>query len=192
MFTRLFSRPATLILTGITFSLACVAASAQDMSTGALNVTVTDSSGAVIPGAKILLKDLDTNDEHTVTTKDSGTIVIPFLNPATYSLTVTKEGFASNQYDKVTITTNQVTNLAVSLKVGVPTETVTVTSDRSPILDATSNTLSTNLDMKQVADLPTSGRSVSALAFLVPGAVDDNFNNLPGGAENVSANGFSK
>jgi len=161
------------------------------MSTGSLNVTVTDSTGAIIPGAQLLLKDLGTNDVHTVMTKDNGAIVIPFLNPAVYSLTVTKEGFASSQYAKVTITTNQVTNLAVTLKVGATTETVNVTSERSPILDTSSNTLSTTLDIKQVQDLPTSARSVSALAFLVPGSVDDSFNNLPGGALNYSANGFS-
>ena len=164
---------------------------AQDMSTGSLNVTVTDSAGALIPGAKLVLKDLGTNDVHAVTTKDNGTVVIPYLNPAVYSLTVSKDGFSSSQYAKVTITTNQVTNLAVALKVGATTETVSVEADRSPILNTTSNTLSTNIDMKQVEDLPTLARDVSSLAFLVPGAVDDNFNNLPGGAVNMSANGFS-
>lgn len=168
-----------------------VSCSAQDMSTGSLNVTVTDPGGALIPGATLVLKDLGTNDIHTVTTKNDGTVVIPFLNPATYTLTVTKDGFATSQYSKVVVTTNQVTNLAVALKVGATTETVSVAADRSPILNTTSNTLSTNLDMKQVADLPTSARSVRALAFLVPGAVDDDINNLPGGALNESANGFS-
>ncbi len=68
---------------------------AQDLSTGSLNVTVTDSAGALIPGAKLVLKDLETNDVHDATTKNDGAIVIPFLNPAIYSLTVSKEGFAS-------------------------------------------------------------------------------------------------
>ena len=73
---------------------------------------------------------------------------------------MTKDGFASNQYSKVTITTNQVTNLNVALKVGATTETVSVEADRSPILNTTSNTLSTNIDMKQVEDLPTLARDV--------------------------------
>src|SRR5580704_6723533 len=114
---------------------------AQDLSTGSLNVTVTDSAGALIPGAKLVLRDLGTNDVHTVTTKDNGTVVIPYLNPAVYTLTVSKEGFSSNEYSKVTITTNQVTNLAASLKVGAATEVVNVSSDLSPILNTTSNTL---------------------------------------------------
>ena len=181
----------SLVVILLAFVSGALRCDAQDMSTGSLNVTVTDSTGAIIPGAQLLLKDLGTNDVHTVTTKDNGAIVIPFLNPAVYSLTVTKEGFAASQYAKVTITTNQVTNLAVTLKVGATTETVNVTSERSPILDTSSNTLSTNIDMKQVEDLPTGARDVSSLAFYVPGAVDDNINNLPGGAENVSANGFS-
>lgn len=186
-------RYASALSLAVIFLLASVATrcNAQDMSTGSLNVTVTDSSGALIPGATLVLKDIGTNDVHTVTTKNDGTIVIPFLNPATYSLTVSKDGFATSRYGKVTITTNQVTNIAVAMKIGAATETVNVASDRSPILNTTTNTLATTLDMKQVQDLPTNGRDVSALAFLVPGAVDSDFNNLPGGAMTYSANGFS-
>ena len=164
---------------------------AQDLSTGSLNITVVDPAGAVVSGAKLVLKDLGTNDVHTSTTKKSGTAVVPFLNPAVYSLTVTKGGFATSEYAKVTIQTNQVTNLEIHLKVGATSETVTVTGDSSPILNTTQNTISTTIDLKQVEDLPTLARDVFSLAFLVPGAVDDNFNNLPGGAVNTSANGFS-
>jgi len=164
---------------------------AQDLSTGSLNITVVDPAGAFIPGATLVLKDLGTNDIHKATTKESGTAVIPYLNPADYSLVVTRAGFSTNQYAKVTIQTNQVTNLSVMLKVGSATETVTVSSNSSPILNTTNNTLSTTVDLKQVEDLPTLARDVSSLAFLVPGAVDNNFNNLPGGAVDMSANGFS-
>ena len=164
---------------------------AQDLSTGSLNVTVVDSSGALVPGAQLVLTDLGTNDLHKATTGHTGATVIPFLNPADYSLSVSKQGFNSSDYAKVTIQTNQVTNLTVSLKVGAATDTITVSSDTSPIFDTTGNTLSTTIDMKQVQDLPTAARDVFSLAFLVPGAVDDNFNNLPGGAVDTSTNGFS-
>jgi hypothetical protein len=152
---------------------------------------VVDSAGALIPGAKLVLKDLGTNDIHTATTKGSGTAVIPYLNPATYSLTVTRNGFSTSNYAKVTIQTNQVTNLSVKMQVGSTTETVNVASDASALLNTTQNTVSTTIDLKQVEDLPTLARDVFSLAFLVPGAVDDNFNNLPGGAVNTSSNGFS-
>ncbi len=170
---------------------AALPGAAQDLSTGSLNVTVVDTDGALVPGAQLVLKDLGTNDVHTVTSRSSGETVIPFLHPAIYSLTVSKPGFSNSQFAKVTIQTNQVTNLTVSLGVGAATDTVTVNSDTSSILNTTQNTLSTTIDLKQVADLPTGARDVFSLAFLVPGAVDNNFNNLPGGAVNTSANGFS-
>jgi hypothetical protein len=164
---------------------------AQDLSTGSLNVTVVDPSGALIPGAQLILRDLGTNDVHKATTKAGGASVVPFLNPAVYSLSVSKEGFNSSDYPKVTIQTNQVTNLTVTLKVGAASDTVTVSSETSPIFDTTGNTLSTTMDMKQVEDLPTGARDVFSLSFLVPGAADDNFNNLPGGAVDTGTNGFS-
>lgn len=182
---------AVLLVACCVFMAAGVRCAAQDLSTGSLNVTVVDPAGAFIPGATLVLKDLETNDVHTGTTKGAGSAVIPYLNPANYSLIVSKAGFNSSQYAKVTIQTNQVTNLSVTLKIGSASDTVTVSSDSSAILNTTGNTLSTTVDLKQVENLPTAYRDVSSLAFLVPGAVDDNFNNLPGGAVNMSANGFS-
>jgi hypothetical protein len=168
-----------------------VPSSAQDLSTGSLNVTVVDVDGALIPGAQLVLKDLGTSDIHKAVTQATGVSVIPFLNPATYSLTITKPGFGTSEFAKVTIQTNQVTNLTAKLTVGATSETVTVSSDTSSLLNTTQNTLSTTIDLKQVADLPTAARDVFSLAFLVPGAVDDNFNNLPGGAVDTGTNGFS-
>jgi hypothetical protein len=188
---RLFRSLLAMALVACFWAATAIHGGAQDLSTGSLNVTVVDSEGALIPGAKLVLKDLGTNDIHTSTTKSGGTAVIPYLNPTTYSLIVTKDGFSTSDYAKVTIQTNQVTNLSVKMKVGSTTETVTVAADASTILNTTQNTISTTIDLKQVEDLPTLARDVFSLAFLVPGAVDNNFNNLPGGAVNTSSNGFS-
>jgi len=189
---RGISRCLAVLLIAFSFLAATELSSrAQDLSTGSLNVTVVDASGAAITGAELVLRDLGTNDVHTATTRGTGASVIPYLNPAVYKLSVSKAGFNSSDYPKITIQTNQVTNLTVTLKVGAASETVTVSSDTNSIFDTTQNTLSTTIDMKQVQDLPTAARDVFSLAFLVPGAVDDNFNNLPGGAVDTSTNGFS-
>ena len=164
---------------------------AQDLSTGALNVTVVDPSGAVVNEAQLELKDLETNDVHTATTSGSGNAVLSFLNPARYSLTISKGGFGTKVYPSVTIQTNQVTDLKVTLTVGAATQTVSVSGDNTPLLDTTQNVLSTTIDLKQINALPITGRDLFPLAFLVPGAVGNDFNNLPGGAVDVSANGFS-
>lgn len=164
---------------------------AQNLSTGSLNVTVRDPSGAVINGASLTLTDIQTNDVHKITTSGAGIAVIPYLDPAQYKLEVTREGFTSKVYSSVTIQSNQVTNLVVTLTVGAATQTVTVSANTTPLLQTTSDALSTTINLKEVQDLPVYGRDVFSLAFLVPGAAGNNFNNLPGGAVNVSNNGFS-
>jgi len=166
-------------------------ATAQNLSTGSLNVTVRDQAGAVINGASLVLKDLETNDLHKAATAGAGTAVIPFLNPARYSLTISMPGFTTNLYPSVTIQSNQVTDVDVVLQVGSATQTVTVSGNATPLLDTTDNTVATTVDLKEVDDLPVFARDAFPLAFLVPGAVGNDINNLPGGAVDVSANGFS-
>ena len=179
----------------IVFAILTIAAtgclSAQDLSTGALNVTVQDTTGAAVNGAQVLLRDPATNNVRTVETKGSGDAVLSFLPPAKYMITVTRDGFEAKAYSSVTVQTNQTTDLRVTLVVGSSSQTVSVSGDESPLIDATENTLATTLDLKQVDNLPIGGRDVFSLAFLVPGAVGNNFNNLPGGAVNSSTNGFS-
>jgi hypothetical protein len=189
-----FARRVTVIISTCSLLLllaVCCPARAQDLSTGSLNVTVTDPSGAAINDAKLELKDLGTNDLHSATTHGAGAAVIPFLTPAKYTLTVTRDGFGTKVYPMVTIQTSQVTDLKVTLTVGAATTSVSVSGDSTPVLDATSNTIADTLDMKQVQDLPLQGRDAFALSFYVAGAVGNNFDNLPGGAVNVSGNGFS-
>jgi hypothetical protein len=167
------------------------AAQAQDLSTGGLNVTVLDPSGAAVNGAELVLKDLGTNDIHKSTSAGAGSVVIPYLNPADYSLTVTAPGFGVQVFPLVTIQSSQVTNIKVTLQLGSATQSVSVSDEASPLLETSQTALSTTLDIKQIEDLPISGRDAFPLAFLVAGAVGNNFNNLPGGGVNVSANGFS-
>lgn len=131
----------------------------------------------MINGAQLVLKDLDTNDVHKATTSGVGTATIPYLNPAHYTLTVTRQGFSSQSYPSITIQTNRVTDLVVTLAVGAETQTVTVSGNEAPILDTTDNAISTTIDLKEVQDLPTFGRDTFALASLVPGSVGNDFNN---------------
>lgn len=166
-------------------------ATAQNLSTGSLNVTVRDQAGAVVNGARLVLTDLGTNDVHKAVTAGAGTAAIPFLNPARYRLTVTMEGFSTKLYPSVTIQTNQVTDVDVVLQVGASTQTITVSGNTAPLLNTTDNTVATTVDLKEVQDLPVFARDAFPLAFLVPGAVGNDINNLPGGAVDVSSNGFS-
>ncbi len=164
---------------------------AQNLATGSLTVTVRDPSGAVINGAQLTLTDIQTNNVRKAKTSGAGNATIPYLNPALYSLTVSHGGFKTKIYPSVTIDAGQVTNIAVAMEVGAATQTVMVSAAATPLLQTSSDTLSTTINLKEVQDLPVYGRNAFSLAFLVPGAVGNNFDNLPGGAVNVSNNGFS-
>ena len=176
------------LMSGIVFS---AAASAQNMSTGSVTVTVQDPSGASVPGATLTLRDLSTNDVRTSSTRGGGPVTYPDLNFGHYSLTISKEGFATKVYSSVLVQTNQVTAISAQLAMGNVAEQVTVSAESTPLLDTTSNTLSTTIDLKQVQDLPIQGRDTFSLSFLGPGAIQNDINNLPGGAVNTSLNGFS-
>ncbi|HKS67604.1 MAG TPA: carboxypeptidase regulatory-like domain-containing protein [Candidatus Acidoferrales bacterium] len=141
----------------------------QQGTVGTVSVIVTDQSGGVVSGAALQLEDISTNHVRKADTPASGTYVFVGLPIGTYKLTVGKTGFNTEIRDSVLVHAAQVTDVAVSLKVGVATETVEVHESATPLLDVTSNTIATTIDMKQIEDLPLVGRDLSQLAQLAPG-----------------------
>src|SRR5437764_15126939 len=76
------------------------AAAAQEFR-GSITGKVTDSNGAVVPGATVTVKNLETNVEATATTNNEGSYDFPVLNPGKYQLLVTKEGFKVESRPKI-------------------------------------------------------------------------------------------
>src|SRR5580704_3090977 len=147
----------------------------QAGSQGSINVTVMDPSGRLVPGTTLTLQDLSTNDMRTAVTSGDGTYTFVNLSLGTYKLTVTKTSFQTETFTEVTVHATQVTDIVANLRVGQSVETVEVRENETPLVETTSNALGTNIDMKQLEDLPLSGRDVSQLAFLASG-----FSGLPG------------
>jgi hypothetical protein len=143
----------------------------QGGSRGTVSITVFDPSGSVVPGAALELVDLATNTVRTAKTAGAGTYSFVALPNGTYRLTVSKAGFDTQQNDAVTVQAGQVTDLNITLKVGTGSVKVVVNAEAAPLLQTTTNTIGTTIDLKQLADLPLSGRDVSLLAFSVPGYV---------------------
>jgi hypothetical protein len=79
-------------------------ASAQ---TSSINATVTDATGAVVPGAKVTVQDAARNSTRTATTSGAGVYSIADLPPSVYDVTVEKEGFRSQQFAAVKLTVDQ-------------------------------------------------------------------------------------
>ena len=156
---------------------------------GSVTITVLDQAGATVAGANLELKSEETNDTRRATSQAHGEYTFPQLQFGNYKLTVAAAGFQTAVFESVQVQTGRDTNLSATLKIGGTTEKVEVTANATPLVEADSSTLSDTIDTKQVVNLPVAGRSVMALAFLVPGwsstganSTSGTWNNMPGGA----------
>ena len=137
-------------------------------ATGAINGTVTDSTGAVIPNVKITLTNDSTGSVRLAVTNATGTYVIPEALPGTYSLTASAEGFATAREDKFTLNVNQTATHNFTLSVGTTKQEVTVSATATHIESSTAE-LGTAVASREVNDLPLNGRNFTQLLQLTPG-----------------------
>ena len=151
--------------------LACAtAAQAQVSITGGIAGRVTDSTDALVPGATVSLLDEGTGTKKAAVTDADGAFAFRDLNFGTYQVTVKLQGFQSAVYNKVVVEAGRTTDLRVRLAVGIIGESITV-EGKSPVLEMSSNVISSTLNNKDVNELPIAGRNAFTLARLVPGAV---------------------
>jgi hypothetical protein len=132
--------------------------------------TVTDQTGAAIPGATVTATRLGTGVMTSATSNGEGQYVFPSLSPADYSIGVTAGGFANFLQKSVTVQADQAITVNAMLTVGSSAQTVNVDA-APPQVDTTTGTLSQVIDEKRVNDLPLNGRNAAALTTLVPGVV---------------------
>lgn len=183
-----------LVLTA--FLLAGLPAAAQVSITGAINGTVSDSTDAVIPGATVQLKDEGTGIAREAITNASGAFQFRDLNFGTYQVTVTLQGFQTAVYNKVVVESGRTTDLRIRLATGGIEQTITV-EGTAPVLEMTSNVISSTLNNKNITELPLPGRNAFVFARLVPGAVapqgtgSTHFNGMPGGTINPTIDGVN-
>ena len=172
------------------FAILCLRLPAQVSTEGAITVVVQDSQGAVVVGAKLSLRDLGTNSVRSGKSTKAGTYTFVGLPPATYALTITHPGFQAMRFPQVVVQSGQYTDLRATLQIGAINSTVTVKGSSVPLLQTTSDAISSNIDIKQLNDLPLAGRDVSQLASLVPGA-NGTWNGLPTTAQGDDINGVT-
>ena len=142
--------------------------SRAQVANGAISGTVTDASGAIIPGAKITISNTGTGVSRTMQTDDAGFYSAEGLGVGQYQVSVSKSGFkesvaAGIQIDPGTRRTNN-----VSLSVGETTTSVEVNTNAQQINTETSESGGTITD-KQIANLMLNGRNFQTLAIAVPG-----------------------
>jgi Carboxypeptidase regulatory-like domain/TonB dependent receptor-like, beta-barrel len=153
-------------------------ATAQTIN-GLITGTITDTSGAVVPGAKVQVINLGTSATRSAETDTTGSYIIPQLPPGLYSISVKKEGFATQTRSNVQLTVNQSLTIDFKLTVSAARQTVEVTG-APPLLNTTSATLRDVVQHQAIVDLPLNGQQFTQLALLTPGAAPVQ-NNQQGG-----------
>ena len=140
----------------------------QAQTKGSLTGTVTDPTGAVVPGANVTLKSNSTGVSKTTTTADNGVFNFTELDPGMYSLTVETAGFKRAVTNSVEVNLNTPAQVTIPLEAGQVTETVTVTGVQE-VVNTSSPSLTNVINTRQVTDLPLLTRNPLELAALQAG-----------------------
>jgi len=135
---------------------------------GSINGTVTDSTGAVIPGAEVTITQAATGITQKTTTGGAGDYVFPTLAPSVYNVVATHSGFQAFKDNGVQVRADAAVTVNMALKAGSASETVTVSAETAQV-DVTTGTLSQVIGTTQVNDLPLNGRNAAQLTEEVAG-----------------------
>ena len=172
----------------------CVLLAAQNVVlTGALSGRITDQSGAVVPGAVVVVQNLNTGVKQSVPTDRAGLYRFPVLTPGFYSIAASFKGFRDVQ-GLVRVQVGNTTTLDVKLQVGASGDKIKVTGT-TPLLRPEESSASTVLDRSFTQDLPLNGRKYTDFIVLTPNTSYDGDTGLvsvagqQGGEDSGYANG---
>ena len=181
------------LLSALVFCLmTAVSASAQLTSADILG-TVTDNTGAVIANATVIVQNVDTHEQRTAQSNESGEYQFSLLPVGRYSVTVKMTGFKTSTTANLAVEAGDRARADVHLATGGQNETVTVEA-QTPLLQADSATVSSTVTARAVQDLPLNGRNFVQLVQLVPGANEGPGNGLTSGGrpdDRRTTSGFS-
>ncbi|HEX7956857.1 MAG TPA: TonB-dependent receptor, partial [Pyrinomonadaceae bacterium] len=162
--------------------LLSLAATARAQFRAAVQGTVTDPSGAVVPAAALTLRNNETGKTQTAQSGDEGFYRISELPPGNYTLTVEKAGFKKTTFENLVVRAEQVQGVDVVLTAGEVAETVTVTDTQTPALETENANISKGITAQEVKQLPQFGRDPYELLRLTPGVFGEGSRSGSGGA----------
>ena len=144
---------------------------AGQFTSASLNGIVKDSSGSVVPNAKVSVANTETGFTRTDTAASDGAFLFPVLPVGTYKLTVEKDGFSTYVQTGIILTVNQAASQTVTLQLGSTTQQVVVTANAAMVNTQTA-LVSQLVSQKQVIDLPLNGRTAQSLVFVAAGTAN--------------------
>jgi hypothetical protein len=185
-----------LIVVGVVFLACGTRAFAQGGTGSSISGVVVDSSGAVIPGAAVVVKHNATGVTTESVSNAEGIFSFPGVAVGTYTVTVTLEGFKTFVVNEVVVTSGAPANVRAKLEVGGVTEQVVVSST-SEIIQTQSTTISNTINTNQITKMPLTSRSAMDFVTFMPGVStpggnrDSTVNGLPQGAINITLDGVN-
>src|SRR5260370_5501194 len=139
----------------------------------AVSGTVRDSSGAIVPGAMVVVANETKGIRRTMLTTEAGLFTAPALVPASgYSLTVSFQGFKTWEAKDFEVQVGQTVDFKVTLEVGGASAEVSVTAE-APLVENTKSGVSQVVDQTQIDELPINGRRVDSFLLSAPGVTND-------------------
>src|SRR5437667_1744188 len=149
-----------------------VAANAEagfgQIPTATLTGIVQDSTGAVLPNVTVSVRNTDRNTTQFTRTNETGTYVLPVLNPGNYSITAESPGFKTFVREGAVLQLNQVARIDIRLDLGSIEETVEV-NEAAPLVETETSSRGSVIDRQKITELPLNGRDYNQLALLAPG-----------------------
>ncbi len=171
---------------GVALLWPAVAAVAQNTNSGDIRGVVTDSSGAIIPGATVKVDDVDKGISHTYTTDGAGLYDTGSIVPDHYLITVTAPGFQSYVRGPINLRVETVT-VNAAMTIGAAQQQVVVKTDL-PLLQTETGAQTQTLESRQLLQLPQVGADWQNFVTLLPGASTVNPNNRPGQTASINGN----
>ncbi len=154
-------------ISAIAVAILCGWQAVAQTSAGVKGV-VTDSSGALVPGAMIVVTNLDNSARRETATDESGVSQFPLLQPGRYTIIARKQGFKQVTRDGVELELNQIAQIDFTMAAGEVSETIEVQAS-APLLESNTSSVGQVIEAKAVSDLPLNGRNFAQLAILGPG-----------------------
>ncbi len=146
-------------------------AAAAQTTNATLQGTITDTSGAVLPGVTVKLESPATGLSRDVVTNAAGVYVINFLPAGSYVVSAELSGFKTVRHDQVRLEVGQNLELDLRMEVGQLDEVVNVEATAA-VLDRSSAVIGTVIQSSQLKELPLAGRHWAGLMLLAPGAIN--------------------
>ena len=153
--------------------------------------TVTDHSGAVVPGAKVTVTSVSTGIAKSAVTAATGEYTVNYLPPGSYNVAVTANGFTTTQQQGIVLQLSQQARVNFQLQVGAASEMVTVQA-APPLMQTEASSLGNVVGEEQVQNLPLNGRKFEDLAILTPGTTAYSPDNHTSTEDGASVQSYSE